>query len=335
MKNDQSTNQPNDQFNMGRKRKKKIVEQVRFHGIADRGKGVGRTEEGQVVFADKAVPGDVADVLVTKKRKGYFMGKVTTFHEYSTDRVEPFCEHFGVCGGCKWQGLDYAAQMRHKDQVVKDTLQRIGKVDVGAFLPIIGAQKTSFYRNKLEFSFSNKKWLTADQLNTEVSNLEDVLGFHPAGAFDKIIDIKKCWLQPEPSNALRNSIRAIAKAQGLSFYDNREHKGFMRTMMLRVTSLGEVLLLLAFGEKDKSKIPPLLDAIIEQFPEISALYYCINTKLNDFMLDLPMHLYHGKEYVEEKLGDVRFKIGPKSFFQTNTEQAKALYDVVVDFACSV
>jgi 23S rRNA (uracil1939-C5)-methyltransferase len=317
---------------MGRKRRKKIVEQVRFHGIADRGKGVGKTPEGQIVFADKAVPGDVADVLVTKKRKGFFMGRVTQFHEYSVDRVEPFCQHFAHCGGCKWQDLDYTAQVKHKEQVTRDALQRIGKVDVGAFLPILAAKKTQFYRNKLEFSFSNKKWLPPEDLNTAVSNEADVLGFHPAGAFDKIIDIEQCWLQPDPSNAIRNRIREIAHAQGLSFFDARENVGFLRTMMLRITSLNEVLLLMVFGAEDKEKRTQFLDAVAEAFPQITALYYCINTKLNDFVMDLPMHLYRGRDHVMEQLGDVQFKIYPKSFFQTNTEQAKALYDVVVDFA---
>jgi 23S rRNA (uracil1939-C5)-methyltransferase len=318
---------------MGRKRKKKVLHQVRFHGIADRGKGVGRTDEGLVVFADKAVPGDVADVLVTKKRKGFYMGRVLEFHEYSKDRIPHFCEHFEACGGCKWQYLDYSSQLRHKEQVVRDALQRIGKVDVGAFLPILGSEKTRFYRNKLEFSFSNKRWLQPEELNDpDISNREDVVGFHPAGAFDKIIDIKKCWLQPEPSNEIRNGIRELAQQKGHSFYDNLEHHGFMRTMMLRITTLGEVLLLLAFGEDDQHKVEDFLDAVREKFPAITSLYYCINTKKNDFMGDLPMYLYHGKPEVEDRLGEVRFRIGPKSFFQTNTEQAKVLYDVVVDFA---
>lgn len=315
-----------------RKRKKQILENVTFHGIADRGKGVGKTPEGQVVFADKAVPGDVAKVLVSKKRKGYFMGQVTEYQSLSPDRIEPFCEHFGTCGGCKWQYLDYEVQLKHKDQVAKDALQRIGKVDVGAFFPILGAEKTRFYRNKLEFSFSNRKWLPQELLNTDVSNEENVCGFHPAGAFDKIIDIQKCWLQPDPSNAIRNRIREIAVEQGLSFYDNREHKGFMRTIMIRVTTLGEVLLLIAFGEDHKTKREKFLAAVADSFPEITSLYYCINTKLNDFMMDLPMQVYKGKDHIIEQLGDVQFKIYPKSFFQTNTEQAKRLYDVVVDFA---
>ncbi len=317
---------------MGRRKKYKILEKVRFHGIADRGKGVGRTEEGQVVFADKAVPGDVADVLVTKKRKGFLMGRVTQFHEYSSDRVESFCEHFGTCGGCKWQGLDYQAQLRHKDQVVKDALQRIGKVEVGAFQPILGSATTQYYRNKLEFSFSSKKWLPAELLNTDVSNEQDVLGFHPAGAFDKIIDINHCWLQPEPSNAIRNKIRAIAIEQGLDFYDAKIHQGFMRTLMIRVTSLQEVMVLIAFARPDEKAIKKMLDAVRDNFPDITSLYYCINTKQNDFMFDLPMQFYAGKDHILEQLGETKFKIYPKSFFQTNTEQAKALYDVVVDFA---
>jgi 23S rRNA (uracil1939-C5)-methyltransferase len=196
----------------------------------------------------------------------------------------------------------------------------------------LGAPQTQFYRNKLEFSFSCKKWLPPEQLNTEVSNEEDVLGFHPAGAFDKIIDIQKCWLQPDPSNALRNRIREIAKAQGLSFFDARENVGFLRTMMVRVTSLGEVLLLIAFGEDHTEKREKFLAAVAEEFPEITSFYYCVNTKLNDFWLDLPLHLYTGKDHIIEQLGEVKFKIYPKSFFQTNTEQAKGLYDVVVDFA---
>lgn len=317
---------------MGRKRRKKIVEQVTFHGIADRGKGVGKTPEGQIVFADQAVPGDVADVLVSKKRKGYYIGRVTQFHQYSPDRVEAFCAHFRHCGGCKWQDLDYPVQVKHKEQVARDALQRIGKVEVEAFLPILPAEQTRFYRNKLEFSFSNRKWLPPEQLNTDISNEADVLGFHPAGAFDKIIDIEKCWLQAEPSNAIRNQIRQIAQVQGLTFFDARANVGFLRTMMLRITSLQEVLLLLVFGEEDTTKREKFLDTVAETFPQINSLYYCINTKLNDFVMDLPMHLYRGKDHVMEQLGDIRFKIYPKSFFQTNTQQAKALYDVVVDFA---
>lgn len=317
---------------MGRRRKPQLFEQVHFTGIADKGRSVGRDDQGRVVFVDEVAPGDIADVLVIRKKKGVWMGVAKEFHQYSPDRVEPFCQHYWHCGGCKWQHLSYEAQAKHKEKVVSDTLQRIGKVDVQKMLPIKAAEKTSFYRNKLEFSFSNKRWLTREEIDSDVSNEEDVLGFHRAGAFDKVINIDKCWLQPEPSNELRNGIKALAIEQGLSFHDAREHKGFMRQVMFRITSLGEVLVLLSFHEDKPDLYKPLMDAILERFPQITSLHYCINTKLNDFLYDLEMHTYAGKAYVEEVLGEVRFKVGPKSFFQTNTHQAKALYDTVVEFA---
>lgn len=319
---------------MGRKNKNKILHKVHFTGIADKGKSVGRDEEGRVVFVDRGpVPGDVADVLVLRKRKGLFRGKALDYHQYSEDRVEPFCEHFGVCGGCKWQHLSYEAQLRHKHQVVSDALLRIGKLDIGEFRPIMGSEQTTYYRNKMEFSFSNRRWLTAEELNNpEVDMEEDVLGFHPPGAFDKVVDITHCWLQPDPSNHIRNTARELAQEQNLPFYDARNHEGFLRNMMLRVTDTGDVLLLVAFGEDDPDRYRPFLHGLLERVEGITSLYYCINTKVNDFLLDLPLHLYHGNGYVEDKLGEVRFRIGPKSFFQTNTRQARHLYDVVVEFA---
>lgn len=319
---------------MGRKKKKKILQQVHFTGIADKGKTVGRDEEGRVVFVDRGpVPGDVADVLVLRKRKGVMRGTVTEYHNYSDDRVEPFCAHFGVCGGCKWQHLSYAAQLRHKQQVVSDALRRIGKLDIGEFRPIMGSEQTTYYRNKMEFSFSNRRWLTTEELNDpDVDMKEDVLGFHAPGAFDKVVDITHCWLQPDPSNPIRNTARDLAQEQNLSFYDARAHEGFLRNMMLRVTDTGDVLLLVAFGEDDPDRYRPFLDGLLERVEGITSLYYCINTKVNDFLLDLPLQLYHGDGYVEDKLGEVRFRIGPKSFFQTNTRQARRLYDVVVEFA---
>jgi 23S rRNA (uracil1939-C5)-methyltransferase len=317
---------------MGRRRKPQIFEKVSFTGIADKGKSVGRDEQGRVVFVEEVAPGDVADVLVIRKRKGVWVGVAQQMHEYSPDRTEPFCKHYWHCGGCKWQHLKYEAQVRHKQKVVEDTLARIGKVDIKEMLPIKGAEATTHYRNKLEFSFSNKRWLTPEELNTEVSNEEDVLGFHRAGAFDKVIDIEECWLQPDPSNELRNGIRALAIEQGLSFHDAREHVGFMRQVMFRITSLGEVLVLMSFHEDKPELYKPFMDALLARFPNITTLCYCINTKLNDFLFDLDMYTYYGKGYVEEKLGHVRFKVGPKSFFQTNTFQAEALYNTVVDFA---
>lgn len=309
-----------------------MLSNVLITGIADKGKSVGRTEDGQVVFIEDAIPGDIAEVEVYKKRKGFFQGKAKTIHRYSIDRTVPFCEHFGTCGGCKWQHLSYDAQLRHKQEVVENALQRIGKVNVQHMEPILAAERRTYYRNKLEYSFSNKKWLTKAQIDSDISNLENVLGFHRAGAFDKVVNIQHCWLQPEPSNLIRNRIRAVAIEQGLTFYDARENVGFLRNMIIRVSSLGEVMLIVAFHTDEPSKYKPLLDQLLEDFPEITTLLYCINPKVNDYLMDLDMITYFGKGYIEEKMGLIRFKIGPKSFFQTNTHQGKRLYDTVAEFA---
>ncbi len=302
-------------------------------GIADKGKCVARDPEGRVIFVDDVAPGDIVDVLVYKKKKSFFLGKATNFHRFSEERTTPFCDHFGACGGCKWQHLTYQAQLKYKQQVVASALSRIGKLTEVEILPILGVgQNTTFYRNKLEFSFSNKRWLTREEINSEVSNLKNVLGFHRAGAFDKIIDIDHCWLQPDPSNAIRNATRKLALEQGLSFFDAKSHEGFLRNMIIRVTSLGEVMLIFSFSKNDPERINRILDALLDQFPDVTSVYYCINSKMNDFILDLEMELYHGNAFVIEELGHVRFEIGPKSFFQTNSSQAKVLYDTVVNFA---
>ena len=313
-------------------KKQIILPNVPIHGIADRGKGVGRTDDGLTVFATGAVPGDVVDVFVQKKRRGHAEGLVERIVTPSSDRVTPFCEHFSVCGGCKWQNLDYEAQLRHKQRVVEDALLRIGKIEVGEFLPILGADETTYYRNKLEFGFSNKRWLLPEELNAGEARDLSGLGFHKAGFFDKVIDISHCWLQADPSNALRNTCRAIAHEQGLSFYDLRQHTGFLRNLMVRLTTTGELMLLVSVARDDQAAIEHYLDAILAAFPQITTLVYCINTKLNDSMFDLDMVTYSGKGYVVEMLGDLQFKIGPKSFFQTNTRQGKRLYDVAADFA---
>ena len=252
--------------------------------------------------------------------------------EYSKDRVDPICQHFGICGGCKWQHYQYESQLKQKHKAVENALLRIGKIEVEDFQPILAAPATSFYRNKLEFSFSNKRWLTAEELNADISNLEDVLGFHKSGAFDKIVNIENCWLQPNPSNDIRNFVRTLAHKLELSFYDARAHEGFMRNMVIRVSSLGEVMLIFSFGANKKEVIQQFFTELLAAFPKITSLYYCINTKVNDFLLDLDMKLYHGEPFIKEQLGHVLFKIGPKSFFQTNTHQAKRLYDTVVEFA---
>jgi len=314
-------------------RRKKTLKNVTITGIADKGKGVGRTEDGRVVFVEEVAPGDLVDVLVLRKKKSVMQGIPLEYHQYSADRVEPFCEHFHVCGGCKWQHLNYEKQLEHKEKVVRDALQRIGKIEVQDFQPILGAADTTFYRNKMEFAFSNKRWLTKEEIETNAElDRDHALGFHRPGQFDKIVDIEKCWLQPDPSNEIRNTVKAIAMEQGLSFFDNREKEGFLRSLLLRITDIGEIMVLVSFGEDDEAKRVTFLDAILQRFPQITTLVYCINTKVNDYLMDLEMVTYHGKGYIEEQLGHVRFKIGPKSFFQTNTRQGKNLYDIAVEFA---
>jgi 23S rRNA (uracil1939-C5)-methyltransferase len=319
---------------MGRRRKREpiILEKILMTGVADKGRCVGRTEEGRVVFVEHAAPGDVVDVRIVKKKKDFWDGYAIGYHELSPHRTEPFCEHFGVCGGCRWQHLAYDKQLFFKEKMVREVLQRIGKIQPQEFMPIIAGEPTTYYRNKLEFAFSNKRWLTKEEINSGISNLEDVLGFHRPGAFDKIVDIKHCYLQPDPSNKLRLTVKRIAIEQGMSFHDLREHTGMMRHIMIRLTSIGELMLIVSFFEDDQEKIKKFLDAVLNEIPELTTVLYCINSKMNDYIGDLDMVLYHGKGFIEEQLGHVRFKVGPKSFFQTNTSQAKILYDKVVEFA---
>ncbi len=314
-----------------RKRKHPFYESLEITGVAAKGKGMGHAPDGRVVFVKRVAVGDVISAQVVKKKKAYAEAVTKELKQPSADRVEPFCEHYGVCGGCQYQHVSYEAQLRYKEEVVHASMERIAKVPIEEMLPIIGCEETHYYRNKLEFSFSSKKWLTADLINTDVSNLEDVVGFHPPGAFDKVVNLNHCFLQPEPSNELRLGIGAICREQGLPFWDARANVGYMRQVMFRITSLGEVMVILAVAKKD-DRLPKLLDAILDKFPVITTLYYCINDKMNDYMYDLPMELHHGAGVVHEQLGHVKFKIGPKSFFQTNSQQAKTLYDLVVDFA---
>ncbi|MEM9822403.1 MAG: 23S rRNA (uracil(1939)-C(5))-methyltransferase RlmD [Bacteroidota bacterium] len=313
-------------------RKKKIIKNVRLTGFADKGRSVGRDEEGRVCFVENTVPGDLVDVVVTKKRSGYLQGFPKIFHEYSPDRIDAFCEYFGICGGCKYQNLDYATQLKHKEQVVFDAVHRIGKVKPEAFLPILPSERTTFYRNKLEFTFSDKRWLTNEEIAAGASNQADVLGFHRPRAFDKIVDIQKCHLEEDPSNAIRNAARAIGIEQGLEFFDIRKNTGDLRNIVIRVMAVGEVMVIVVFYRDEAEKRKAYLDELLRRVPSITSLHYCINPKVNDFILDLDIHLHHGKAYVEETLGEVRYKIGPKSFFQTNTRQAIRLFDVVCDFA---
>ncbi len=317
---------------MGRRRKPKLIENLTIVGPADKGRCVGKNEAGDIVFMEGVAPGDVVDVLVLRKRKGVMEGIVQEIKSFSEDRVEPICHHFGTCGGCKWQHISYQAQLQHKTSIVENAMKRIGKVGIKEFLPIVGADKTDYYRNKLEFSFSNKRWLEADEINTDVSNEKDVLGFHKPRTFDKIIDINHCHLQPDPSNGIRDFLRDKSKEMKLEFFDIKGNKGFLRNVIIRTTTLGEVMVVLSIFRNDIEVIHELLDALQESFPQITSLNYAINPKRNDTLYDIDIINYKGNAYIEEELRGVKFRISPKSFFQTNTAQAVKLYDKVVEFA---
>ena len=313
-------------------RKKRMVFDVPVVDVADRGKSVAKDDEGKVYFVDKAVPGDVVDILVLRKKKSFFQGVVKAYKKKSEDRVAARCEHFGVCGGCKWQHLDYDAQLRYKFNTVVNAMKRIGKIDPSIILPIRGAEQIFNYRNKLEYSFSSKRWLTEDEVQSDTKiDQSPALGFHAPGAFDKVVDIQTCHLQEDLSNKIRNYIRSYTHEHQLEYYDARAHTGLMRNMILRNTSLGQWMLIMSFAHEDEA-INPMMDAISEKFPQITSLHYVVNKKFNDTILDQDIILYRGESYIVEQLGDVQYKIGPKSFFQTNTAQAKVLFDTVLDFA---
>ena len=314
------------------KRKKIVLENLLVSGYAAEGKALARVE-GKVIFIEGAVPGDVVDVLITKNKKDWAEGKTTKIKEYSEERVQPFCVHFGICGGCKWQMLPYEKQLEYKEQEVRDVLKRIGKIDTSV-LPIIGSEKTIHYRNKIEFTFSNKKYLTPNEF--EDLGKDDwpggALGFHVPKLYDKIIDIHECFLMDDMNNIIRNTLRDYAQKNNLSFYDVKEHKGFLRNVIIRNCTTGELMVNLFFGNEDKKQIEKIGNYILEKIPSITTLLYTINQKWNDSMEKLDPKIFSGKGFVVEKLGNFNFKISPKSFFQTNTKQAEVLYNVVKDFA---
>jgi 23S rRNA (uracil1939-C5)-methyltransferase len=329
---------------VSRKKKSIILEKIRVEDYAAEGKSLAKVD-GKVIFIENVVPGDVVDVQLGKNKKDWAEGRPLRFHSYSADRVKPFCSHFGVCGGCQWQMLPYEMQLQYKQRQVKDNLQRIGKVALPEMMPILGAAETKYYRNKMEYTFGNKRFLLKDELtDPSVSNNQDVAGFHAKGMFDKLVDIQTCYLQEEPTNAIRLAIKNFARENKYSFYDIRNHTGFLRTMQVRLCTTGELMVNIMLGEEDEPKRKALLEHIMQQFPAITTLLYTINTKWNDSLYDLEPVAYHGKGYVIEKLStgpggspgscgeDFQFKIGPKSFFQTNTKQGEQLYKVTSDFA---
>ncbi len=299
---------------------------------AAEGKSLAKSD-GKVIFIENVVPGDVVDVQLGKNKKDWAEGRAIRFHSYSADRVQPFCSHFGVCGGCQWQMLPYEKQLEYKQRQVRDSLQRIGKVTLPEMMPILGAAETRYYRNKIEYTFGNKRYLKKEELNDPgISAEQDVAGFHVRGMFDKLVDVETCYLQAEPTNQIRIAIKEFAKKNNYSFYDIRNHAGFLRTMQVRLCATGELMVNIVVGENNEKKIKDLLDHVLGLFPQITALLYTVNGKRNDSLHDLEPVAYHGKGYVIEKLEDFQFKIGPKSFFQTNTKQGERLYQVTRDFA---
>ncbi|MDB5133209.1 MAG: rRNA (uracil1939-C5)-methyltransferase [Mucilaginibacter sp.] len=311
--------------------KKRFFENVAIIDIAEEGKGVGKADDF-VLFVDKAVPGDIADVHVYRSKKNFGEGKIAELKQSSEYRTEPFCQHFGTCGGCKWQHMTYAAQLKFKQKSVSDALTRIAKIDVTGILPIVPSPADKYYRNKLEYTFSNKRWLyDGENRDNEELNM-NALGFHIPGRFDKILDVQHCWLQAEPSNSLRNTIRGFVLEHGYSFYDLKAHTGALRNLVVRTSSTGEVMVIVVFAYADEEEVNKLMSFINTRFPEITSLLYIINQKKNDTIFDQEVLVYKGAEYIHEEMHGIRFRIGPKSFYQTNSIQALKLYEIARDFA---
>ncbi|WP_419210964.1 23S rRNA (uracil(1939)-C(5))-methyltransferase RlmD [Maribacter sp. X9] len=318
---------------MRKKNKRQIFENVTVVDAAAKGKTIGKAPDGRVIFLTNTVPGDVVDVQTTKKRKAYFEGIATTFHSLSNKRVEPVCQHFGVCGGCKWQDMGYEHQLFYKQKEVENNLKRIGHLDLPEMTPILGSEKQYFYRNKMEFSFSDSRWLTIDEIQSDDKITDkNALGFHIPGMWDKILDIKKCHLQKDPSNAIRLETKSFAIANGLTFFNPRNQHGMLRTLMIRTSSIGEIMVLIQFFEDAKTKRELLLQHLSETFPEITSLLYVINPKQNDTIYDQEIICFAGRDHIFEEMEGLKFKINAKSFYQTNSEQAYELYKITRDFA---
>ena len=318
-------------------RKKKtlpIVQNIEITDIAAEGKAIAKLDN-MVIFVPFVVPGDIVDLQLSRRKKNYAEGRPVRFEKYSDIRVDAFCEHFGICGGCKWQILPYEEQLKYKQKQVEDNLVRIGKVELPEINSILGSEKTTFYRNKLEFTFSNKKWLTQDQINSGIS-FEDLnmnaVGFHIPGCFDKVLDINKCWLQDDISNKIRNFVREYCFEKEYTFFDLRNRGGLMRTLIVRTSTTGELMLIVVFYDDDKTQRDDLLSAIEKEFPQITSLLYIINQKANDTITDQEVLTWSGEDYIFEQMEGLKFKIGPKSFYQTNSEQAYNLYKITRDFA---
>ncbi len=318
---------------MRRKSARQRFEKVEVIDAGAKGKAVAKAPDGRVIFLSNAVPGDVVDVLTTKKRSAYFEGVATHFHSLSDRRTEPKCQHFGVCGGCKWQHMEYRHQLFYKQREVENNLRRIGGLDLPKVSPILGSENEYFYRNKMEFSFSDSRWLNQEEIESGVDiGDRNALGFHIPGMWDKILDIEKCHLQQDPSNALRLEVKRFAVEHGLDFYNPKRQEGLLRTLMIRTSSTGEIMVLIQFLKEDVEKREALLGHLRDKFPEIDSLLYVINPKANDTIYDQEVICFSGRDHIFEEMGELRFKINAKSFYQTNSRQAHLLYRTVRDFA---
>lgn len=327
---------------MGRRNKQlPLLENVEITDVAAEGMAIAKTEDG-VVFVPFVAPGDVVDIQVTKKKHSYMEGRAVRFEKYSDERTEPFCEHFGTCGGCKWQHLPYDKQLFYKQKQIIDNLTRIGKVELQGVQPILGSVKTQLYRNKLEFSFSNKRWMTREEMDAFKAKTEEGavvpqselngLGFHIPKLFDKILDIRKCWLQDDIQNRIRLDIKKFATDNGIPFFDLRAQTGFMRGIIIRTSSTGELMVIVIFFEDNKELINKVMNHLRETFAEITSLVYIVNSKVNDSITDQDVVLFSGRDHIFEEMEGLKFKIGPKSFYQTNSLQAYELYKVARNFA---
>ncbi len=318
---------------MSKRTKKQAFTNVEVLDAGAKGKTIAKAPDGKVIFLSNTVPGDVVDVQTFKARKAYYEAKATVFHKLSDKRTTPACEHFGVCGGCKWQDMGYEHQLFYKQKEVTNNLTRIGHIELPEITPILGAASPYFYRNKMEFSFSDSRWLTQEEVQSD-ADLGDrnALGFHIPGMWDKILDIKKCHLQADPSNAIRNAVKQFALDNDFEFFNTRNQTGLLRTMMIRTSSTGDVMVVIQFFKEDKAKRISLLDFLAETFPQISSLQYIINEKANDTIYDQEVICYKGEDHIFEQMEGLKFKINAKSFYQTNSDQAFELYKITRDFA---
>ncbi len=315
-----------------RKSKYPQIDGLEITDIAAEGKSLGKYND-IVVFVPHTVPGDVVDVQINNKRRRFMEGYVVNFVKRSPIRVEPFCKHYGECGGCKWQALPYPMQLEYKQRQVEDQLRRLGKIELPEISPIIGSERSEYYRNKLEFTFSNNRWVPRSEVAAGAATGDgNALGFHIPGMFDKVLDVEWCHLQAEPSNAIRLAVKRLAEEQGLEFYNLRDHQGFLRNIIIRTATTGQVMVTVVFARDDAERRAALLDALIREFPQITSLNYIVNEKLNDSIGDQEVFCYAGKPYMEERMEHLTFRVNPKSFYQTNSEQAYNLYKVAREFA---